>query len=389
MTYKDYYSILGISRNATQEEIKRAYRRLAMQYHPDKNPNNKEAEERFKEISEAYEVLSDPQKRAIYDREGYFGLKSSGYKGFEDIGDIFKTFSDLFEEFFGFSFEERSTSKKRDGADLSTEVWINFEDLFKETTVSLEIERWETCELCQGLRYDPRKGVKSCPYCQGKGKIFQREGFFRLTYLCPECGGSGTIYVEKCKACEGQGQIRRKRTLKIKIPPGIEDGTVIRLQGEGEGGILGGRPGDLYIRVRVKPHPIFRRKTNDIIGELKIPLISALLGDKIEIPYFGKKLKLEIPPGTQPEDEILLKGEGLPDWKSGKRGNLLLKLQVEIPKKISPRGREILKKLAEEEGWLKDFHFETSSNGNSPNQGETKKRKESFWERFISGGKDG
>ena len=394
MIYKDYYAILGVPKNATQEEIKRAYRRLAMQFHPDRNPGNKEAEEKFKEISEAYEVLSDPQKRAIYDREGYAGLRSSGYRGFEDIGDIFKSFSDLFEEFFGFTFEEKSTSRKRDGADLSTEVWINFEDLFRESKIDLDIERWETCESCQGLGYDPYKGVKTCLYCQGRGKVSHREGFFRLTYLCPECGGSGTTYVEKCKVCEGQGRIRRKRVLQINLPPGVEDGSIFRLQGEGEGGILGGRPGDLYIRVRVKPHPHFKRKEKDIYGEIKINFISAILGDTIKLPYFNKELALEIPPGTQPGDKIVLKGEGLPDWKTKKRGDLILKIQVELPKKISKEGVRLLKELAKKEGWKKNSqeNSKISTNGDSSEKSakkETSKTgKESFWERFLFGGKN-
>lgn len=383
MTYKDYYAILGVPRNATQEEIKRAYRRLAMQYHPDRNPGNKEAEERFKEISEAYEVLSDPQKRAIYDREGYAGLKSSGYRGFEDIGDIFKTFSDLFEEFFGFTFEEAATPKKRDGSDLSTEVWIDFEDLFKEKKISIEIERWETCETCQGLGYDPYKGVKPCSHCQGKGKVSYREGFFRLTYICPECGGSGTSYVEKCKICEGQGRVRRKRTLQVNIPPGVEDGSIFRLKGEGEGGALGGRPGDLYIRVRIKPHPKFKRKNLDILGEIKINFISAILGDTLKLPYFGKEIILEIPPGTQPGDKIVLKGEGLPDWRSGKRGDLILSLQIELPKKISSEGEKLLRNLAEMEGWLNGKTSEKNSKEKT-----SRKSKESLWERLLHGGRD-
>ncbi|MFN3406413.1 MAG: molecular chaperone DnaJ [Caldimicrobium sp.] len=392
MTFKDYYAILGLSRNASQEEIKRAYRRLAMQYHPDRNPGNKEAEEKFKEISEAYEVLSDPQKRAIYDREGYAGLKSAGYRGFEDIHDIFKTFSDLFEDFFGFSFEESVKSKKKDGADLSAEVWINFEDLFTGTKVHLEIERWETCDACQGLGYNPSKGLKPCSHCNGKGKISYREGFFRLTYLCPNCGGSGTTYVEKCNHCEGQGRIRKKRELSINIPPGVEDGTIFRLTGEGEAGSLGGRPGDLYVRVRVKPHPFFKREHNNVLSELKINFISAILGDTIKLSYFGKELTIQIPPGSQPGDKLVLKGEGLPNWQTGKKGDLIFTLIVELPKNISEEGANLLKSLAQKEGWLKGSNAElkASSNGNQKEKKEnSKKKKESFWERLIFGAKDG
>lgn len=384
--YKDYYAILGVPRNATLEEIKRAYRKLALQYHPDRNHGNKEAEEKFKEISEAYEVLSDPEKRAIYDREGYFGLRNQGYRGFEDISDIFQSFSDLFQEFFGFSFEERAQSQRRKGADLSTEVWIDFEDLFEGKELDLELERWETCESCQGLGYDTQKGVKNCPQCQGRGKVTYTEGFFRLSYTCPECGGRGFLYTEKCPQCHGAGKFRRKKTLRIQIPPGVEDGAFFRYPGEGEGGLLGGAPGDLYIRVRVKPHKFFRRDQYNIYGQLKINFVSAILGDTIKIPYFGEELIINIPPGTQPGEEIIIKGKGLKDWRRGYRGDLYLKIQVEIPKDLSPEGKELLQALAEKEGLhtktlIENFSTSSGKEGHSKNS--HKKKKESFWERIF------
>jgi molecular chaperone DnaJ len=382
--YKDYYAILGVPRNATQEEIKRAYRRLAMKYHPDRNPGNREAEEKFKEISEAYEVLSDPQKRALYDREGYAGLKKSGYTGFEDISDIFKTFSDLFEEFFNFSFEESFQSKRRDGADISTEVWLDFENLFQNSKVNLELERWETCETCQGLGYDPQKGLKVCEYCEGKGKVAYREGFFRVSYLCPECGGKGSTYVEKCPTCKGSGRVRKKRTLQITIPPGVEDGTIFRIKGEGEGGVFGGKPGDLYLRVRIKPHRYFRREKNNVYGEIKINFISAILGDRIKIPYFNKDLEIEIPPGTQPGDEIILKGEGLPHPQTKERGDLILKVLVELPKEVSPEGKDLLLAFAKKEGLLD----EPILNSQKKEEVSKKKKKDSFWKNIIFGGRD-
>jgi len=384
--YKDYYAILGVPRNATQEEIKRAYRRLALKYHPDRNPGNKEAEEKFKEISEAYEVLSDPQKRAIYDREGYAGLRSSGYRGFEDISDIFKTFADLFEEFFGFTFEERSHTRRRDGADISTEVFLDFEDLFTEKKINLEIERWETCETCQGLGFDPQKGIRVCEYCQGKGKVVYREGFFRVSYLCPECGGKGSTYVEKCPTCKGMGRIKRRRELQVVIPPGVEDGTIFRIQGEGEGGVLGGRPGDLYIRVRVKPHRFFKREGKNVYGEIKVNFVSAILGDTLKIPYVGKELEVEIPPGTQPGEEIVLKGEGLPDPRGGERGNLILKVKVELPNKVSEEGKQLLLEFAKKEGLLKGKAF--AQEEVFSNSGKKQKKKEGFFERLFSGMRD-
>lgn len=385
MQYKDYYAILGVPRNATQEEIKRAYRRLALKYHPDKNQGDKEAEEKFKEISEAYEVLSDPHKRAIYDSQGYIGLRSSGYRGFEDITDIFRTFSDLFEEFFGFPFGEREERRPQPGADLFYDLEINFEDLFSEKQVKLEIEKYEPCEFCSGLGYDLEKGVKLCESCKGKGKISYSEGFFRVTYTCPDCRGRGTLYVAKCKSCNGSGRIWKKKELEVTLPPGLEDGTILRIQGEGESGLFGGRPGDLYLRVKVRPHKYFYREKNHVIGQLKINFISAILGDELEIPYFGKTLKLKIPPGTQPGDEIFLKEEGLPDPKTQKKGDLIFKVQVELPKKLSKEGEELLRKLAQIEGIENSEKIlEKNSSCSFKN---SKKKKESFWERIIFGKK--
>jgi molecular chaperone DnaJ len=381
MVYKDYYNILGVSRDATQEEIKRAYRRLALKYHPDRNPGNKEAEEKFKEISEAYEVLSDPEKRAIYDAYGYSGLKSSGYRGFEDISDIFKTFSDIFEEFFDFSFEEKVHTRPRDGADLSYEIVLDFEDLFQDKKLKLEIEKFEVCDFCKGLGYDPEKGVKICEVCKGTGRVTYTEGFFRISYTCPDCKGKGKAYIAHCEKCKGSGKVWRKKELEVVIPAGIEDGSILRIPREGEPGFFGGKPGDLFLRVKIKPHRYFYREKNDVIGQLKINFISAILGDKIKISYFGEELEIQIPPGIQPGEEIIIEGKGLPDIKTGKKGNLILKAQIEIPKKLSKEGEKLLRKFAEIEG-IKNFENELLSN---PKVSKNKKNK--FWEKFIFGNK--
>jgi len=375
MAHKDYYAILGVPRNATQEEIKRAYRRLALKYHPDKNPGDKEAEEKFKEISEAYEVLSDPEKRAIYDSYGYSGLRSSGYSGFEDVSDIFKTFSDIFEEFFGFSFEEKAGDRPRDGADLSYELTLNLEEIFKDKEVTLDIEKFEVCDACKGLGYDPEKGMKTCPTCNGKGKVVYTEGFFRIKYVCPDCKGKGYTYIEKCKKCKGSGRVWGKKTIKVTVPAGIEDGTILRIPGEGEPGYFGGRPGDLFIRVKVKPHPYFHREKSNIIGTLKVNFVSAILGDKVKVPYFGETIEVEIPPGTQPGDEVVIKGKGLPS-RTGKKGDLILKVFVELPKKVSEKGKKLLTEFAKEEGL---------SLGKTELASSSKKKKEGFWKKFIFG----
>lgn len=379
MSYKDFYEILGVPRNASQEEIKRAYRRLALKYHPDKNPGNKEAEEKFKEISEAYQVLSDPEKRAIYDTYGYSGLTSSGHRRFEDIGDIFKTFSDIFEEFFGFTFEEKSHTRPRDGADLSYEVAVDLEDLFTDKEITLDIEKLDLCEDCGGLGYNPDKGLKICETCKGKGKIVYTEGFFRIAYACPDCRGRGSTYVEICKTCNGSGRAWKKKQIKVVIPAGVEDGTILRIYGEGEAGLYGGRPGDLYIRVKVKPHSLFYREKSNLIGNLKINFVSAILGDEVKVPFFKETLSVKIPPGSQPGDELVIENKGLPDPKTKKRGDLILRLQVELPHNVSEETKKLLQKIAEKE------KIDGSTNRLEPYQQEKKKKKASFWKKFIFG----
>ena len=377
MAQKDYYAILGVPRNATLEEIKRAYRRLALKYHPDRNPGNKEAEEKFKEISEAYNVLSDPEKRALYDSYGHAGLKSAGYKGFEDISDIFKTFSDLFEEFFGFSFEEAAGPSPRRGVDLSKELVFDLEDILTDKRVTLEVEKYDTCPKCNGLGYDPEKGVRICETCKGKGKISHIEGFFRVTYTCPECKGRGSYYVAKCSECNGSGRVWTKKQIKVNIPAGVEDGTVFKIKGEGEGGLLGGPPGDLYLHIKIKPHPYFLREKNNLIGFLKIDVITAILGGEVKIPYFQEELSVKIPPGIQPGEEIIVKGKGVPDPETKIPGDLILKVEVEIPKKISEAGKKLLEEFAKVEKikkkkGLKEWIFS-----------EAKKKKKSFWDKIF------
>lgn len=379
MSYKDFYEILGVPRNASQEEIKRAYRRLALKYHPDKNPGNKEAEEKFKEISEAYEVLSDPEKRAIYDTYGYSGLTSSGHRRFEDVGDIFKTFSDIFEEFFGFTFEEKSHTRPRDGADLSYEVAVDLEDLFTDKEITLDIEKLDLCEDCGGLGYNPDKGLKICETCKGKGKIAYTEGFFRIAYACPDCRGRGSTYVEICKKCNGSGRAWKKKQIKVVIPAGVEDGTILRIYGEGEAGLYGGRPGDLYLRVKVKPHPLFYREKSNLVGILKVNFVSAILGDEVKIPFFKETLSVKIPSGSQPGDELVIENKGLPDPKTKKKGDLILRLQVELPHNVSEETKQLLKKISEKE------NIDSSTNRLEPYQQEKKKKKEGFWKKFIFG----
>jgi len=347
---KDYYEILGVPRNASQEEIKKAYRRLAREYHPDLRPGDKKAEERFKEISEAYEVLSDPEKRAIYDAQGHSGLHDRGYQGFSDVEDIFSAFSDLFEEFLGFGgFGPRRTQKKRPqrGADLSYEISISLEDVYYGKDVELEIERYENCDACEGTGLAPGAQQQFCPTCKGKGYVVHTEGFFRLSTTCPRCHGVGTFISHPCPKCGGEGRKRVRRKIKVKVPPGIEEGAVLKVAGAGEAGLHGGPPGDLYIHVHVLPHEHFEREGKNLHLEVPIFVTEAILGGEIEVPTFKGPIKVRLPKGIQPGETLAVEGQGLPDPYGGPPGDLILRFKVEIPKKITPRQEELIREFAE------------------------------------------
>ncbi len=349
MREKNYYAILGVPRNASQEEIKKAYRRLALKYHPDRNPDNPEAAEKFKEISEAYEVLSDPQKRAIYDSQGLSGLHRSGFRGFEDVEDIFSAFSDLFEEFFGFGFRrEKPGRRPRAGADLSYEISLSLEEVYrgKETEISLDL--YQRCETCGGSGAAPGAGPRYCPVCKGRGQVVHTEGFFRLSTTCPHCQGLGTYISEPCPKCHGEGRVWGHKRLRVRIPPGVEDGALIRLPGEGEAGLYGGPAGDVYLKVRIKPHEYFRREGKNLHLDLVIGLVDAILGAETEVPHLsGQKVKIKIPRGSQPQDQIVIKGQGLPDPKGGPPGDLIVHLQVQLPSKVNREQEDLLKRFAE------------------------------------------
>ena len=348
MKGKDYYAILGVSRNATQEEIKKAYRRLALKYHPDRNPGDREAEERFKEISEAYEVLSDPQKRAIYDSQGISGLHRTGFRGFEDIEDIFSAFSDLFEEFFGFGFKERTGRRPRAGADLSYEISLTLEEVYQGKETEIPLELYQRCEECGGSGLASGAGLRYCPVCKGLGRIVHSEGFFRLSTTCPYCHGVGTYVSDPCPKCHGEGRVWGRKRLRVRIPPGVEEGTVIRIPGEGEAGLYGGPPGDLYLKVRIKPHEYFRREGRDLHLDLVIGVVDAILGAETEVTYLsGEKIKIKIPRGTQPGDQILIKGRGLPDPKGGEPGHLIVRIHVRLPTRVNREQEELLRHFAE------------------------------------------
>ncbi len=345
---RDYYEVLGVPRNATQEEIKKAYRALAFKYHPDRNPGDKEAEERFKEASEAYEVLRDPEKRRIYDLYGHEGLGRSGYEGFKTYQDIFSSFSDIFEEFFNFGFggsSRRNRTASRPGNDLLYSMTISFEEAVFGTEKEIEIQTYVLCEACGGSGALPGTGEVVCPSCNGYGQIFQTHGFFRIGTTCSRCKGSGRILKAPCSVCKGEGRVERKKRVTVKIPAGVDNGTRLRLKNEGECGYRGGPPGDLFIQIEVEPHEIFERDGSTLYVKVPIHFVEAILGGDIEVPTLEGMETIRIEPGTKPGSVIRLPGRGVPILKTGKRGDLLIEIDVEIPKEISKRQKELLQEF--------------------------------------------
>lgn len=366
---RDYYEILGIGRNATQEEIKKVYRHLALKYHPDRVPadQKKEAEERFKEISEAYEVLSDPEKRAAYDRYGPAGLegvfKSGGFTWqdfthFDDLKDIFGGFdlSDLFRG-FGFDtdvFEEVWTGGgrrgPRRGADLRYSLEIEFKEAAFGTEKPITIWRYELCGECDGS--GAKKGSKreSCSACGGRGQVYTQAGFFSISRTCERCGGEGSVIKAPCGACGGRGRVKTKRSIKVKVPAGVDSGLRLRISQEGEAGEKGGRRGDLYVVINVKPHEIFERHNSDIYCEVPISFTTAVFGGEIDVPTLESKVKMKIPPGTQSGKIFRLRGKGIAHLNGYGRGDELVKVQVETPTSLTREQKRLLKEFARVSG---------------------------------------
>lgn len=352
MEDKDYYKILEVSKNSTEEEIKKSYRRIAMQYHPDRNPGNKEAEEKFKIASEAYEVLRDPQKREIYDHYGIEGLKGTGFTGFRGFDDIFSTFGDIFEDFFGFGTSYRQRTKVRQGADLRYDLKISFYDAAFGKETEIEIPKNVLCEICNGTGSKPGTYPTICPNCKGTGQVTRSQGFFTIRTTCGQCHGAGKVIPHPCKECRGFGRVRKNRKISLKIPPGVDTGSKLRIRGEGEEGERGGPPGDLYVFLYVEAHDFFSRDGDDIICQIPISFPQAALGAEIKIPLLNGEKNLLIPRGTESGDILRIKGEGFPKIRGHGRGDMVVQTIVKTPKNMTRRQEELLREF-EELGRLK------------------------------------
>lgn len=356
MAQTDYYEILGLKKGASESEMRKAYRKLALQYHPDKNPDDPEAEKRFKEISEAYEVLSDADKRRLYDQYGHEGLKAQGYSGpsFHSVDDIFSQFSDIFEgsifeSFFGGGGGRRTRSggRGRPGADLRIELELDFVDVAKGVKKKIELKRQMRCDACTGSGAKAGTKLEACPTCGGHGRVQQTQGFFSIQRPCPECGGEGMFCPTPCSDCRGQGTTATKRTVSIDVPFGIHHGTQLRLSGEGNEGTRGGPDGDLYCFIQVRPHEVFERQEDDVLCEALVTFSEAALGCQIEVPTLRGSASVTIPAGTQSGEFLRLKGQGFPNLDGYGVGNQLIRVVIETPKKLDNEMRSLFEQLRE------------------------------------------
>ena len=351
MGKRDYYEILGVARQANEEELKKAYRQMALKYHPDRNPGDKAAEEQFKEAAEAYEVLRDAQKRRVYDSYGHEGLKGSGFSGFNGFEDIFSSFGDVFQEFFSFGMgggggAGRTRTAARPGDDLLYEMRLNFGEAVFGTEKEIEIQTLVACADCAGSGAEPGTRESTCPACRGTGQVVQSQGFFRISTSCARCQGTGQIIVSPCKSCQGQGRVKQPRKVQVKVPAGVDSGTRLRLRGEGEGGYRGGPAGDLYVRLNVESHDFFERDGDNLYAKVSISITQAILGDKIEVPTMEGTKPLDIAPGTQPGSVIRFEGEGVPRLRGYGRGDLFFEVEVKIPTSVTEQQEELLREFS-------------------------------------------
>lgn len=356
MSKRDYYQVLGVPRDADAETIKKAYRKLALQYHPDRNPGDKTAEEKFKELAEAYEVLSDPDKRAAYDQYGHAAFDpraraaraTGGFTGgFHDPFEIFREVfggSSLFDEFFG--VRPDPTQPQR-GEDLRYDLEIEFEEAVRGCEKEITINKLDRCESCGGSGVEAGSRTRTCPTCHGRGQVVTSRGIFSIAQTCPQCRGAGRVIEKPCKTCHGEGRHARTSTIRLRIPAGVDSGSRLRSAGNGEAGLRGGPPGDLYVVLHVKPHEIFQREGDDLYCEVPVSMVQAALGGEIEVPTLDGKATIKIPPGTQPGTMFRLKGKGVKNLQGYGHGDLHVRINVEIPSHLTPAQRAKLREFAE------------------------------------------
>ena len=357
MSKRDYYDVLGVSKQASEGELKKAYRKLAMEHHPDRNEGDSVAEEKFKELSEAYAVLSDSSKRSTYDQFGHAGLSGAGGpQDFGDLGGFADIFGDLFGDMFGGGRGGRGRGQR--GADLRYNLEIGLDDVLNGVDPSLDIPKMKSCETCDGSGARPGTSKTRCGRCEGRGQLVFQQGFFRVNRPCDACHGAGEVIEDHCRDCRGAGRVESMQSIQVAVPPGVEDGARLRLSGEGEAGVAGGGPGDLYVVISVKSHPLFERDGTDLHCEIPVPFVTAALGGEIEVPTLEGKVKTKIPEGTQSGKLLRLRGKGLPPLEprlpkeqvKKMRGNFYARIFVEVPSKLNERQRELLEQFADETG---------------------------------------
>ncbi|MCX6967618.1 MAG: molecular chaperone DnaJ [Verrucomicrobia bacterium] len=360
VTKRDYYEVLGVSRSATAEEIKKAYRKLAVQHHPDKNPGDHTAEDKFKELGEAYDVLMDDDKRAAYDRMGHAAFAQGtagprgGAGGFHDPFDIFREVfgaggGGVFEQFFGgggMGGSPQGEARQR-GSDLRYDLQIRLEEAAFGCEKEIEIEKLDSCQKCKGSGAEPGSKVTTCPTCHGRGQVISSRGFFQVAQTCPRCRGTGQSVANPCKACGGEGRVEGRTRIKLKIPPGIDNGSRLRSSRNGEAGLRGGPPGDLYVVIHIKEHEVFEREDDNLYCELPVRFTTAALGGEINVPTLEGKANLKIPPGTQSGTVFKLRGKGITTLNSNHRGDLMVRVLVEVPSKLDSEQRRKLEEFAE------------------------------------------
>lgn len=359
MSKRDYYEILGVSRDVSEQELKKAYRRIAMKYHPDRNPDDKDAEEKFKEATEAYEVLSDADKRSAYDQFGHAGV-SGGPGGMGGGAGGFGSFSDIFGDVFGdiFGGGGRPRGGPARGADLRYTLELSLEDAVRGTTVKIRVPTLTSCDVCDGSGANAGSKPSTCTTCGGIGQVRMQQGFFSVQQACPNCRGRGTVISDPCRKCHGAGRMEETKTLSVKVPPGVDTGDRIRLAGEGEAGMDGGPPGDLYVQVAVKAHSIFERDGKHLYCEVPIGFVEAALGGELEVPTLDGRVKLKVPPETQTGKLFRLRGKGVVPVRGGAAGDLLCRVVVETPVNLSNKQKDL----------LREFQASMSGNKNSPRQ---------------------